>query len=374
MSNISKMIIRSKGSKNRAARLAHIALHFIHTLSLLSQAFVVRPSLFLLSPNVLTIPMHEHQISRRSQNDEKESEASEQSKSVHFLILPGFFNDSQDYTMPGSLLPCLSSRSTKHPRQLSRDRIHVLPIQRKDWLTVFLCGILDVNFWKSDMSPQSPSFAWYLERIYKEVNRIVTEQVGIGINEENVKVVLLGHSAGGWLARAALGFGTVPKGKEFSFARTHENKIALKHIAGLVSLGTPHKPPPATVMDMTRGALRITDELFPGAFHSPDGLFYVTIVGNAVEGKEQTKSTPFQPRTLSEVAFISYEAVCGKGTTVGDGVVPINSAHLHDAIQLVLPNVFHSINAPEDWYGSEKIIDQWLGAVIEQLENQNGTR
>lgn len=194
------MIIRSKRSKKRAARLAHIVLHFIHTLSLLSQGFVVRPSL-LLSPKVLTIPTHEQQISRRSKNDERESEASEQPKSVHFLILPGFFNDSQDYTMPGSLLPCLSSRSTKYPRQLSRDRIHVLPIQRKDWLTVFLRGILDINFWKSDMSPQSPSFAWYLERIYKEVNRIVTEQVGMGIDEENVKVVLLGHSAGGWLAR-----------------------------------------------------------------------------------------------------------------------------------------------------------------------------
>lgn len=128
----------------------------------------------------------------------------------------------------------------------------------------------------------------------------------------------------------------MPKGEEFSPTLSQEKKIALKHIAGLVSLGTPHKPPPATVMDMTRGALRITDELFPGAFHSTDGLFYVTIVGNAVEGKEQTKSSRFQTRTLSEVAYISYEAVCGKGTTIGDGVVPIDSAHLHGAIQVCL--------------------------------------
>ncbi len=33
-------------------------------------------------------------------------------------------------------------------------------------------------------------------------------------------------------------------------------KIELEHIAGLVSLGTPHIPPPEGLMDMTRGALR----------------------------------------------------------------------------------------------------------------------
>lgn len=33
-------------------------------------------------------------------------------------------------------------------------------------------------------------------------------------------------------------------------------KIELENIAGLVSLGTPHIPPPEGLMDMTRGALR----------------------------------------------------------------------------------------------------------------------
>ena len=122
---------------------------------------------------------------------------------THFLILPGFGNDSSDYIMPQSLVSSLASRATTYHPYISPDRIHVLPVQRTDWLTVFLRGVCDVDFWRSDMAPTRPSFAWYLDRIYNEVNRIVAEQGSsqAGVRQENVKVVLLGHSAGGWLAR-----------------------------------------------------------------------------------------------------------------------------------------------------------------------------
>jgi hypothetical protein len=340
------------------ATLLGLVLHLFHLLPL-SQSFI-RP-FSTVAPLYKYETRHETDFIRRWSNHGNDDENVEQQKSFHFLILPGFFNDSQDYTMPGSLFSCLTSR-------ISPDRIHVLPVQRMDWLTVFLCGVIDINFWTSNMAPTRPAFSWYLERIFKEVNRIKAEQVVMGIREENVKVVLLGHSAGSWLARAAVGFGTntTPHTESKSL---WEKKIALQHIAGFVSLGTPHIPPPESVMDMTRGALRITNEYFPGAYHAPDGLFYVTVIGNAVSGREQKKVSSLQPRTIDEVAYVSYEAVCGNGNTIGDGVVPINSAHLNDAIQVELSNVFHSMSAPEDWYGSEKIIDQWLTVVLEQLEN-----
>lgn len=116
-------------------------------------------------------------------------------RNIHFLILPGFFNDSQDYVMEGSLIPSLKSRG------FSSDRIHVLPVKRLDWLTVFLFGVLDMEFWKSSMAPTRDSFSWYLKRVSEQVDRIVTDEVTKGARKEDVKVVLIGHSAGGWLAR-----------------------------------------------------------------------------------------------------------------------------------------------------------------------------
>jgi hypothetical protein len=99
-------------------------------------------------------------------------------------------------------------------------------------------------------------------------------------------------------------------------------------------------------MDMTRGALRITNEDFPGAYHIDDGLFYITVVGNAIAGIKDQRRSPFERTTPTGLAFNSYEAVCGAGTSMGDGLIPRMSAHLDDAIQINLDGVFHSINAP----------------------------
>ena len=50
--------------------------------------------------------------------------------------------------------------------------------------------------------------------------------------------------------------------------------------------------------------------------------------------------------------------------TIGDGIVSLAYAHLDGAKQLTLPNVYHSINSPGDyWYGGEAVVDQWLPIV-----------
>jgi hypothetical protein len=119
----------------------------------------------------------------------------------------------------------------------------------------------------------------------------------------------------------------------------------LSKVAGIVTLGAPHLPPPPGVMDMTRGALRITNERFPGAYHAPN-MFYVTAIGLAVTGKKQERTSPLEPTSVSGFAFNSYEAVCGDGTAIGDGVVPLCAGHLKDALQVSLrvdvigPDVF----------------------------------
>jgi len=75
--------------------------------------------------------------------------------------------------------------------------------------------------------------------------------------------------------------------------------------------------------------------------------------GNVEGGRER----------VEDFAWRSYVQVCGRGDVVGDGVVPLEAAHLDGAKQINLKDVFHSINAPRAWYGSEEVIDSWLRQV-----------
>lgn len=213
----------------------------------------------------------------------------------HFrvLILPGFGNDAQDYISP----PILSKDEGSAPatgsfvdsllrRGWQKEQIHVLPLQRYEWLQVFLYGCFDVQFWQGTAPPTNPAFRWYLQRVHAVME---------SFQDEDHEVVLIGHSAGGWLGRAALG-------------------TASRHrVRALVTLGTPNVPHPT--MDMTRGALRWTHETYPGAYlSSADGkIRYLTVCGTAVTGQRDSE------RRTERFAYNSYEAVCGVGETLGDG-------------------------------------------------------
>lgn len=260
--------------------------------------------------------------------------------SVKVLILPGFGNDSVDYTMDGSLVSSLVEKGWQE------SQISVLPVQRGDWLQVFLRGALDLKFWQGDAPPTRQAFSWYLERISDKISAL----------KDNEKIVLLGHSAGGWLGRAALGFGSTDE---------EAPHVDISKVAGIVTLGSPNLPPPPEVMDMTRGALRITQERFPGSYHP--NLFYISAIGLSVKGEKQERQSPLEPTSVKGFAFNSYQSVCGDGTTIGDGVVPQCSAHVDGALQLDLEGVLHSINAPDNWYGSSGVIDTWHDPMLKKL-------
>lgn len=294
-------------------------------------------------------------------------------ENVKVLILPGFGNDSIDYTIDRSLVSSLEERGWK------KEQIRVLPVERFDWLQVFLRGLLDWKFWVASAAPTRPAFRWYLDRIAQEIAEL----------KDDEKIILLGHSAGGWLGRAAVGFGSEDE---------DASVVDLTKVVGIVTLGAPNLPPPEGVMDMTRGALRITNERFPGAYHAPS-IFYITALGLAVKGEPQAKKTPMEPTTLKGFAFNSYAAVCGDGTTIGDGVVPQCSGHLEDAIQvcqiwflgcpaaliilmpfifqilkLDLDGVLHSINARDNWYGASRVLDTWHAPMLQELSKSLGRK
>jgi pimeloyl-ACP methyl ester carboxylesterase len=159
-------------------------------------------------------------------------------KTCKILILPGFGNDSIDYTANGQAGVDGSLVASLQKRGWNENQIDILPVERFDWLQVFLRGALDLKFWQSEAPPTRPAFRWYLDRVAAKVEEL----------DDDETIVLLGHSAGGWLARAAVGFGTTDE--------EDTPQIDLSKIAGIVTLGAPNLPPPPGVMDMTRGALR----------------------------------------------------------------------------------------------------------------------
>ena len=298
-------------------------------------------------------------------------------ENTHILILPGFSTSTDDYTKKGSLKPNLMNRGW------SNENVHVLPVEKHDWFTntIFQGMILRAyDFFNSQIKPNSPAYSWYLNRVASEIERIdqsVKSQHG---PNAKAKVILVGHSAGGWLARAAIGYGC--NGSSTTTDNDGIKRIDIDNVLGIVTLGSPHIPSPIAGknVDITGGALRYTNERFPGAYHS-DKMFYVTTAGNAIEGSSTSAST-----MKHRLAYHSYKQVSGEGKLVGDGIVPTGTAHLDGAdAQINLDNVYHAPELvsksskdgntnndcdSEAWYGSDNILDEWFRPVLGVLEQR----
>lgn len=53
------------------------------------------------------------------------------------------------------------------------------------------------------------------------------------------------------------------------------------------------------------------------------------------------------------------------------GVVPQCAAHLEGATQIDLEGIFHSINVPDRWYGSDNVIDLWHSDMLKLIASSN---
>ncbi|KAK3238569.1 hypothetical protein CYMTET_51428 [Cymbomonas tetramitiformis] len=187
-------------------------------------------------------------------------------------------------------------------------------LERKDWFKIAQ-ALLTPAFWTSNCTT-NPAYTWYIGRIEETVERAKMES-------QCEKVHLVGHSAGGWLARAYLGGVACPATQG---DRGAAKLVGPRHcdVRSLVSLGSPHLSPPASAPDMTRGTLRWVNEKWPGAHFMEEGVKYVCVTGRTVKGDANAEKG-----TLSRYASVSYSQVCGEGDTVeGDAVVPNSSAIL----------------------------------------------
>ncbi|MBD1888579.1 alpha/beta hydrolase [Coleofasciculus sp. FACHB-SPT9] len=176
--------------------------------------------------------------------------------------------------------------------------------------------------------------------ILRQLDRTVKQM----LQQYNVSQLnLIGHSAGGWISRIYLGE------KPYSIHRDVTEDAGLWHahpyVATLVTLGTPH----ISGERWTRKNLDFVKMNYPGAFYST--VRYICVAGKSIFGAR---------RPGQWLAYSSYKLTCGIGNTWGDGITPIEAAHLEGATNLVIEGVKHSPRTPGIWYGSPVALPSWV--------------
>ncbi len=157
------------------------------------------------------------------------------------------------------------------------------------------------------------------------------------------QINLIGHSAGGWISRIYLGE------KPYCIHDDVTEDVGLwdayPSIATLITLGTPH----VSQERWTRKNLDFVNKNYPGAFYPQ--VNYICVAGKAIYGER---------RPGSWLAYSSYQLTCGKGDSWGDGITPIEAAHLEGAENLVIEDVKHSPKSSGMWYGSPDVLPSWV--------------
>lgn len=221
------------------------------------------------------------------------------------VILPGYLASAQPYQEMEAALAAAGFPSV------------TVPLRRRDWFPS-IGGRSVINI---------------IQALDATAQRAM---VDYGCNEIN----LVGHSAGGWIARIYIGefpYDIHPSDRNRTLPRP-----ARTHVKTLITLGTPHE----SQERWTRRNLEFVNKTYPGAFY--DDVNYVCIAGKAIEGKRADWFT-----------FNSYRLTAGDGELWGDGVVPITAAHLAGATNITLADVLHSPRTNGQWYGSQPVVGKW---------------
>lgn len=223
------------------------------------------------------------------------------------IILPGYMARASEYQGLEQTLQALGVPAV------------TVPLQKRDWVATLTAR----------------SVTPVLHRIDQTVQQVLQQAGGDRVN-------LIGHSAGGWIARIYMG--------EHPYAlpgRANRRTLWKAHaqIASLITLGTPH----TSQERWTRESVAFVNDRYPGAFYPQ--VRYVCLAGKAIYGVRQWGSW---------LTYSSYQITCGRGDCWGDGITPVTSAHLEGAENLVLDGVWHAPRSPGQWYGSPDVVPHWL--------------
>lgn len=159
------------------------------------------------------------------------------------------------------------------------------------------------------------------------------------------KVTLVGHSAGGLVARLYL------SPRPFMRHAYH----GLDYVDHLITLSSPHNYQRRSIHGgWLPGWL---EKRYPGAYFAPE-VRYTSVAGKLIRGNPHGS---FRERH----AYALYKELIGNGDVWGDGLVPVASALLHGSQQLTLDGVSHFRGFGGPWYGATEVIPQWWNACMD---------
>ncbi len=222
------------------------------------------------------------------------------------IILPGYFAAAEDYLEMEKTLTQGGFSAT------------IVPLQRKDWFPTL----------------GGRSMVPILTRIHHTVEAVREAS-------RSDRVTLVAHSAGGWIARIYLG------DKLYDVHGEARAWGAHRWVDRLITLGTPH----VSRERWTKKNLNFVNETYPGSYEA--AVRYVCIAGKAVYGRRSLVRGQW-------LAHSSYELTGGLGAAWGDGITPIEAAHLVGAENITLEGAWHSPRSPGNWYGTPEVMQHWM--------------
>ncbi|KAJ8486363.1 hypothetical protein OPV22_018848 [Ensete ventricosum] len=217
------------------------------------------------------------------------------------VILPGLGNNTGDYMDMAMTL----REGYGIPSVVAR-------VSRVDWLR-HAAALLSPGFWRGSLRPR-PLLDWYLERVAEAVAEAKL------LLEDDGSISLVGHSAGGWLARVYM--------EEFGMSR----------ISLMLTLGSPHLPPPKAV-------------------YTPE-LKYVRIAGRYIQGAHlfgNSNDPSYDPILVKVISR------CAAKQMFGEMVLFRNCL-------LIFDGVYHSPVGSDGtirpWFGSASVIKKWVHHLL----------
>lgn len=282
------------------------------------------------------------------------------------LLCPAQFCVPLDYV---DLLSSITSSRTNDDVEVVATR--TAPLPRTEWIKVAR-QLPTKDFLDANLSVKV-TLDWYFDAIEVALSELFAEA------GDDVEVCIVGHSIGGWVARAYLG--------GLSGSSTAVHRLGMERITSLVTLGTPHVSPESAPVDQTRGLLR--EIASSPSCSSPSlaerGVRVTCVGGSGLAGRVLTSDVE------ELIAATSYLPLVGRiGDDVrGDGIVPTELAFMEEPAGRVvvercdvtggavrhahvLPTPWNlidgsapSLGLPEDvvWYGSPGVLGRWIDYV-----------
>eukprot|EP00536_Pseudo-nitzschia_multiseries_P017252 jgi/Psemu1/224247/e_gw1.1451.23.1 len=318
-----------------------------------------------------------------TQTSEATTTASLPGRRVALLLCPAQFCVPDDYADLWGTLPAQieitegddgdgdGEATTTRTVAVDRDLSRVVPLSRRDWIKVAK-QLPTQDFIDANLRVHK-TLDWYFEAIDQGLKDIIDGGSDID------GICLVGHSIGGWVARAYLG--------GLSRSSTAVSRIVRESnmVSSFITLGTPHVSPDTALVDQTRGLLREiadTPACSSIALANEQGIEITCVCSSSLSGN-------FFTTNIEEfVAASSYLPLLGKtnSSVKGDGIVPLELAFMEEpARKLVLPEcpttgrpIRHSHVLPTPWnlwdasaksivlddsdatsYTAPEIVEQW---------------